>query len=263
MPPILHRRAVLAKTRAVAEGPGPGRRSAPRPVGTVTAVAPRRIAVRLLPLFAALLLGACGSDEQASSGGSSAEGSTSAASTADSGERIEIPGAGEALTWGEGKSTVLLAHGAAFDAASWEEQAAEIAAAGHLVVALEETTPESILAASSFLRDDRSAKSVALVGASAGADASLQALSMMPDAFDQLITLSVNSTAEGLGSEPKLFIASEDEPLANLSTELADGAEGSDNEALLLSGSAHAQAIFDGDQSDRALSAILDRLAAA
>ncbi len=176
------------------------------------------------------------------------------------GDRITIDRAGEALVWGKGKSAVLLAHGAAFDAASWQPQAARIARAGNLVVSLEDIAPESILAAVGFLREDRSAASVALIGASAGADASLQALAMDPGAVDQLITLSVNSTADDLGDEPKLFIASEAEPVADLSTELAASSEGSGNEALILPGSAHAQAIFDGDQADRAISAIFDRL---
>ncbi len=71
----------------------------------------------------------------------------------------------------------------------------------------------------------------------------------------------MNSTAEGLGEEPKLFIASEDEPVAALSAELAASADGSENEALLLAGSAHAQAIFDRAEGATALEAILKRLA--
>jgi hypothetical protein len=42
---------------------------------------------------------------------------------------------------------------------------------------------------------------------------------------------------------------------------LAASADGSENEALLLAGSAHAQAIFDRAEGATALEAILERLA--
>ncbi len=103
---------------------------------------------------------------------------------------------------------------------------------------------------------------VALVGGSAGADAILQLASEQPDLPDQLVLLSPNRTVEGLGEEPKLFIASEDEPLVEVATELAESAPGEDNTALILPGSAHAQGIFDGDQADEALDAMLERLGA-
>ena len=212
----------------------------------------------LVGLMAALGMAACGGNNSSEPSGNSGTGTSSG--SASSSERITIDGAGEALVWGEGKSAVLLSHGAAFDASSWQSQADQIAAAGYLVVALEETSPEDILAAVGFLRENRGATDVALIGASAGADTSLEALSMEPDAVDQLITFSVNSTREGLGSEPKLFIASEDEPVADLSTELAEDAEGPDNQALILPGGAHAQAIFDGDQAESAIGAILEQL---
>jgi pimeloyl-ACP methyl ester carboxylesterase len=222
---------------------------------------------RLPHLFACVLLiaglAACGSGDDGSTGSETVTATTGEQATSEaqsSGERVSIPGAGEALVWGSGRNTVLLAHGAAFDAASWQQQAEEIAASGSFVVALEETGPDQILAASRYLREQRSAASVALVGASAGADSALDAVADDPDAFDQLITLSVNSTTGGLGSAPKLFIASEDEPGVGFSTELAASADGSRNEALLLPGSAHAQAIFDGDQAGPAMEAILERV---
>lgn len=169
-------------------------------------------------LLLAASFAACGDDDQPDEG-AGPTGSTAAESpTGSDGERISVPGAGEALVWGEGRRTVVLAHGAATDAASWTDEAADFTAEGNYVLALEQTDPESILAAVDYLRAEQSAESVTLIGASAGADSSLDALSMRPDAVDQLITLSVNSTEEGLGTEPKLFIASEDEPVAELST---------------------------------------------
>jgi len=101
---------------------------------------------------------------------------------------------------------------------------------------------------------------VALVGGSAGSDAILQLASSAPALPDQLILLSPNATVDGLGSEPKLFIASEDEPVADVSTELADSAPGDNNIAKILPGSAHAQNIFDTDQGDAVLELMLERI---
>ncbi|MBP6134938.1 MULTISPECIES: alpha/beta hydrolase [Candidatus Microthrix] len=206
-------------------------------------------------LICTLLLGAaCGSDSGPAETG---EGDTAATTTA--GERIDTD-VGEALLWGDGDSGVVLAHGAAFDAESWTDQATQIAAEGTTVVAVEDISPEGIEAAVTYLKDERGIAGVALIGASAGADGILDLVSQQPDLPDQLIVLSPNSVVDGLGVSPKLFIASEDEPVADVSTEMADTAEGDDNEAIILPGSAHAQNIFDTDQAEPTMTAILDRL---
>lgn len=163
------------------------------------------------------------------------------------------------LTWGAGEYAVVLAHGAAFDAASWEDQATAIAAQGATVVAVEDIGSDHLAEVVADLQADDHPR-VALVGASAGADSILALLSEQPDLADQIVLLSPNSPVDGLGEQPKLFVASEDEPVADVSTELADSAPGDDNEALILPGSAHAQSIFDSDQGATALAAILDRL---
>lgn len=206
-------------------------------------------------LICTLLLGAaCGSDSGPAETG---EGDTAATTTA--GERIDTD-VGEALLWGDGDSGVVLAHGAAFDAESWTDQATQIAAEGTTVVAVEDISPEGIEAAVTYLKDERGIAGVALIGASAGEDGILDLVSQQPDLPDQLIVLSPNSVVDGLGVSPKLFIASEDEPVADVSTEMADTAEGDDNEAIILPGSAHAQNIFDTDQAEPTMTAILDRL---
>lgn len=175
-----------------------------------------------------------------------------------SGSEIEIGGS-SALQWGDGDYGVVLAHGAAFDAASWEEQATAIAEQGATVIAVEDITQESIQAAVERLQADGH-EDVALVGGSAGADAILQLASAQPDLPDQLVLLSPNAVVGGLGEEAKLFIASEDEPLADVSQQLADAGPGDDNEVIMLSGSDHAQNIFDGENADEAMNAILERL---
>lgn len=204
----------------------------------------RRVTPLLLVLGLLLPFTACGGDDTA---------------------RSDAPNAaadGDVRTWGDGDYGVVLAHGAAFDAASWEEQATAIAEEGATVVAVEDISPEAIAGAVEQLRAD-GATGVALVGGSAGADAILRLLGEQPDLADQVILLSPNTTVDGLGDQPKLFVASEDEAVADVSRELASSAPGDDNEALILPGSAHAQNIFDTDQGGPALDAVLERIRAA
>ncbi|WP_229660479.1 alpha/beta fold hydrolase [Marmoricola endophyticus] len=203
----------------------------------------------LLGLVAAALLTGCGSaaEESAQRGRSSAESEGR-------------PGENGDVRWGEGEYGVVLAHGAAFDAASWSQQATRIADLGASVIAVQDIAPESIAEAVSTLKSEGHER-VALVGGSAGSDAILQLSAEQPELADQLVLLSPNSAVDGLGRQPKLFIASEEEPVADVSTELARSAPGDDNEVILLPGSAHAQNIFDSAQGPRAQRALLDRIA--
>ncbi|KQP67206.1 hypothetical protein ASF47_03775 [Nocardioides sp. Leaf285] len=72
--------------------------------------------------------------------------------------------------------------------------------------------------------------------------------------------LSPNATVEGLGEEPKLFVASKDEPVAHVSTESAESSPGEENAVMILPGSAHAQNIFATDQAGPVLDSMLQRL---
>ncbi len=185
--------------------------------------------------------------------------SLAACGPATSGTEIDVGGS-TAVTWGEGAYGVVLAHGASRDAASWEEQATAMAEQGATVVAVEDISPEAIGEAVRHMQED-GIEEVALVGGSAGADAILQLAVAEPDLPDQLILLSPNSVVDGLGDEPKLFIASEEEPVADVSQRLGDSAPGQDNQVVLLPGSAHAQGIFESDEGERVTTLILQRLA--
>lgn len=127
------------------------------------------------------------------------------------------------------------------------------------VIAVEELSPAAVTGAVRELQED-GIENVALVGASAGADTILLLAAADPELGDQLILLSPNAVVEGLGVQPKLFIASEDEPVAHVSRRLAQTAAGRDNEVVLLPGSAHAQGIFGTDQGERTTTLILQRL---
>ncbi len=99
------------------------------------------------------------------------------------------------------------------------------------------------------------------MGGSAGGSTVLRAAKENPGAANQLIILSAAGDVSGLGTEPKLFVASEGESrLAEEARRMAQEAPGDRNEALILSGDAHAQAIFQTEEADRLMRAILERL---
>jgi pimeloyl-ACP methyl ester carboxylesterase len=164
-----------------------------------------------------------------------------------------------AIVWGDGPVGVVLVHGAAFDAVSWAPQAEQIAAAGATVLAIAELSVAALVAAADQLRAS-GATSVTLIGASAGGDTVLRTAAGHPGVADQLIVLSANKVVDGLGAEPKLFIASIDDPGAGVSQQIADVSAGDRNEVVLVPGAAHSQHLFDSPQSDDVLDLILDRL---
>jgi len=211
---------------------------------------PRPRLLVVLAVATTVALAGCGGSDR-STGPPKRGGSTTGSTTTINGN--------DALRWGAGDYGVVLAHGAAYDAASWEQQATVIADQDGTVIAVEDISPGAIEDAVGYLQDD-GISDVALVGGSAGADGILDLASEQPDLPDQLILLSPNGTVEGLGDQPKLFIASEDESVADVSSDLAETAPGDQNEAKLLPGSAHAQGILSSDQAKPALDAILERL---
>ena len=164
------------------------------------------------------------------------------------------------LLWGKGVYGVVLSHGAIYDAASWAPLARDIAGNGMMALALEDVEPDDILAANSYLREKHSVKAVALIGASAGGSTAITAMTQAPQRWDQLILLSSVGNVRGLGPAPKLFVASEDEGMADAVRRMAKEAEGKQNEVLIFKGSAHAQAIFRTSNGPRLTSAILERL---
>jgi pimeloyl-ACP methyl ester carboxylesterase len=164
------------------------------------------------------------------------------------------------LLWGKGAYGVVLSHGAAYDAASWAPQAADIARNGMVALSLEEVEPDDIIAANFYLCEKHGVKGVALIGASAGGSTAITAMSQTPLKWDQIILLSSIGDVSGLGSAPKLLVASEDEGISDAVRRMANEAQGKQNEALIFNGSAHAQAIFHTPNGPRLTSAILERL---
>ncbi|MDQ3474852.1 MAG: alpha/beta hydrolase [Actinomycetota bacterium] len=218
-----------------------------------------------IALAVALLLGLSGcaaEPEPPATVDDSASADPEADSGDGSGQRVEL-GASDALVWGGGGGDygVVLVHGAAFDAASWEQQAARFADEGLAVLAVEDTSAETLIAAIDFLEVERGAQEVALLGASAGAAAVINAAVANPDSYDQLVLLSpAGGDVAALSDGPKFFIYSLDEGSAGSIEQLIADAPGQDNEVLAVEGSAHAQAVFETSAGADVVDAILNRL---
>ena len=165
-----------------------------------------------------------------------------------------------AITWGEGDRGVILAHGAAYDAASWEAQGQALEENGLVALAIEDISLGSLRFAVDYLKEEYDVESVALVGASAGAGPVLQVAEEDPEEISQIILLSGIGEVSGLGEYPKLFVASEGEEVSERVRQMAEEAPGDRNEALILPGSAHAQAIFRTEEGDQLMQTILERL---
>lgn len=205
-----------------------------------------------------LLAAGCGG---VSGGDQGDGGDTSSGGQASSGKRVSIDGAGETIVWGQGEYGVVMSHGAAYDAASWREQGTRISDNGMVALATEDNPPESLVAAAQYLKEERGVRGVALMGGSAGGQTAIRAAADNPDVANQLILLSpAGGDASQLPPIPKLFVYSEDEGFADTVRRIAEEAPGDRNETLVVPGSAHAQAILDGDSADRVMREILDRL---
>jgi dienelactone hydrolase len=180
--------------------------------------------------------------------------------------------------YGRGNQVVVLAHGGRFTKESWNEQAIRLAEAGFRVIAIDfrgrgesrggpASTGEEkellldVLAAVRHARES-GATTVAVVGASFGGWAAAGASAEAPGEIDRLVILA------GVVDEPekltgrKLFILSRDDARGGgilRLPEIRDQYERAPEpkELVLLEGSAHAQFIFDTDQSERLMNEIL------
>lgn len=173
-------------------------------------------------------------------------------------QRITLPGdAGEALVWPGGPRAVLLAHGAVYDAASWEPQAEVMRAAGYTVLAVEDISASTIVAGIAWLRAAADATGVVVIGASAGGGGALRALADDPEGVVGLVLLGATGETAALGAYPKLFTASEGEGLTDRLEAMAAASPGDANRVEIIPGDAHAQATFRTPQGDRLLQSIL------
>lgn len=183
---------------------------------------------------------------------------------------------------GEGERGLVLAHGAIFNKESWADQAQVFADEGFLVLAIDfrgrgqsvgppNTNPNAgvhfdVLGAADYLRQN-GATSVSVIGASFGGWAASTAAVQSPGWFDRIVLLaSVVEEPEKLTGR-KLFILSRDDGrtdtgsrLERVEIEFERAPE--PKELVVLEGSAHAQFIFETDQSDKLMAELIRFLTA-
>ena len=211
----------------------------------------RRVPVILgVVLAVAMFVAGCGSSGDSAGGEPESDTSGSWVGVGDS----------WAIVWGEGDRGVVLSHGAAYDAASWESQGQALEENGLVALAVEDISPGSLRLAIDYLKKEYDVESVALIGASAGTGPVLEVAEEDPEEVGQIMLLSGTGDVSGLGEYPKLFVASEGEEISGRVRRMAEEAPGDRNEALILPGSAHAQAIFRTEEGDRLMQTILERL---
>ena len=162
-----------------------------------------------------------------------------------------------AARFGTGDYGVVLIPAAGEDPADWQPLAEAIAQNRMIVLVLDVPSETSITAGRAWLLGDGGAQRVAVVAS--GGDAV-----RLANGFDQLIALSADlasSEASAMDVEPKLFLASEDDPLtADAALRLADDAPGDWNLANLVPGSGVGAGILDGPGAGDLVSAVVTRL---
>lgn len=186
--------------------------------------------------------------------------------------------------YGNGDRGVVLAHGGRFTKESWQPQAQQLAKAGFHVLAFDFrgfgqshgpgdsdmfTAPMhlDVLAAVRYLRKS-GAKTVAVVGGSFGGSAAADAsIASPPGEINALVLLAAsgNGPAERIKG-PLLIIvarddANDDGPRLPRIQAWFDKAP-QPKKLVVLEGSAHAQFLFQTDQSDRVMKEVLQFLSA-
>ncbi|MBI2688991.1 MAG: alpha/beta fold hydrolase [Acidobacteria bacterium] len=188
--------------------------------------------------------------------------------------------------YGKGNHAVLLVHGGRRDKSHWTKQAQIIAQAGFTVLAIDlrgiglskEGPPDrrndiarplDLLAAIRYLQGN-GAKTVSIIGASAGGDLSEEALrTANPGEIDRVIFLAHGAYGppQSLTKVRKLFIVARgdlgprDVPRLTRIQAQYDLAP-DPKELIVLDGSAHAQFLFETDQAGRLMTEILRFLTA-
>ena len=186
--------------------------------------------------------------------------------------------------YGAGEKGVILAHGGQFSKGSWAKQAQMLKDAGFHVLAIDfrgygkshgpgDSDPMDaplhfdVLAAVHHLRQNR-AKSVSVIGGSMGGGAAGDAsIRSKPGEIDRLVLLGAapNDRADRLKSAILYIVArddaSDDGPRLPKIREQYERSP-QPKKLIVLNGSAHAQWLFQTDQSERVMREILSFLSA-
>ncbi len=187
--------------------------------------------------------------------------------------------------YGTGPRGVVLAHGGRFTKESWRPQAQQLATAGFRVLAFdfrgfgESHGPGDsemysapihldVLAAVRYLRR-HGAKTVSVIGGSFGGDAAAKAsIAAKPGEIDRVVMLAAESDAPPEKMNvPLLVIVARDDTsgsgprLPHIRTWFEKAPQ--PKELIVLDGSAHAQFLFQTDQSERIMKEMLRFLSGA
>jgi alpha/beta superfamily hydrolase len=187
--------------------------------------------------------------------------------------------------YGQGSSAVVLAHGGRFKKESWHDQASSLTSAGFRVLAIDfrgfgcskgpgqedfDNAPfeKDVLAAVRYLKA-HGAKTVSVVGGSfGGAAAGDASIKSAPGEIDRVVFLGAapNLPADGLKSRVLFIVAREDTSgsdgprLPGIQAQYEKAPQ--PKQLIVLDGSAHAQFLFQTDQSARVMQEILRFLSA-
>ena len=175
--------------------------------------------------------------------------------------------------YGKGDRAVVLAHGGRFNKESWKDQARALVSAGFRVLAFDfrgfgcstgpgEAYENDVLAAVHYLKA-HGAKTVSVVGGSFGGSAAGDAsIKSAPGEIDRIVFLGAepNLSADKLKSRTLFIVARDDSNgagprLPGIRAQYDEAPQ--PKELIVLEGSAHAQFLFQTDQSDRVLRKIL------
>jgi pimeloyl-ACP methyl ester carboxylesterase len=181
--------------------------------------------------------------------------------------------------YGTGDRGVVLAHGGRFNKESWRNQARALASAGFRILAIDfrgvgcSTGPgqgdfdnapfeNDVLAAVRYLKT-HGAKTVSVVGGSFGGGAAGDAsIKSTPGEIDRIVFLGAapNLPADKLKSRALFIVARDDSNgagprLPGIRAQYDKAPQ--PKELIVLEGSAHAQFLFQTDQSDRVMREIL------
>jgi pimeloyl-ACP methyl ester carboxylesterase len=181
--------------------------------------------------------------------------------------------------YGNGDRAVVLAHGGRFNKESWRDQARALVSAGFRVLAIDfrgfghssgpgqadfDNAPfeNDVLAAVRYLKTN-GAKTVSVIGGSFGGGAAGDAsIKSAPGEIDRVVFLGAapNLPAEKLKARALFIVARDDSNgagprLPGIREQFEKAPQ--PKELIVLEGSAHAQFLFQTDQSDRVMREIL------
>jgi len=174
------------------------------------------------------------------------------------------PGGGEvaATRYGTGDCGVVLVPQRDRDRQSWDQYARRLDAAGFQALAIDEGEQDKaagVLAAVRYLRAERAADPVVVIGASVGGEAAIEAAAQDSPTIDGVVVLSPAGgevAAETLVVPVLVLVAADDQPYTAVAEQIAGGVPGG-SDLVTYAGEAHGQELLASDHADAVRSRIL------